>query len=180
MTTTEDHFVFFGFDRMYHIDTEQLRKRFIENSRRYHPDFHTGADAAGQEEALILSTRNNEAYKILVDPVARLRYILHLEGLLGDESKNETLPQDFLMDMMELNEEIEEAAGDASESTIQALNTRIDTLSAAQEAAVQASLQAYDNGFRGPADLNAMREFYLKKQYLLRVAENIARFAGPR
>ncbi len=180
MTTTGDYFDFFGFDRRYHIDTELLRKHFIGNSRRYHPDFHTGADPATQEEALILSTRNNEGYKILTDPLTRLRYILQLEGLLGDESKNEALPQDFLMDMMELNEEIEEAAGDTSESALLALNARINALSADQEMAVQSSLQAYDSGSREQAVLNAMCDFYLKKQYLLRVAENIARFAAPR
>jgi len=95
-------FSFFGLPVSLSIDLPSLRKVFLENSRRFHPDFHTLSSDEEQEKALEMSSLNNEAFKVLSDTDARIRYVLELKGLLGADSKEEKLPQDFLMEMMDI------------------------------------------------------------------------------
>ena len=52
------------------------------------------------------------------DPDLRMRYILELEGSLGEEGQNQ-IPQDFLMEMMEINEALMELEFDFEESAYQ-------------------------------------------------------------
>ena len=52
-----------------------------------------------------LSTVNNKAYQVLSDPQKRLHYILELKGVFK-EGENYLLPQTFLMEMMEVNEDL--------------------------------------------------------------------------
>lgn len=50
----------------------------------------------------------NRAYKTLLVPLARAEYLLQLNGVVVPED-NSALDAEFLMEMMEKNEEIEEA-----------------------------------------------------------------------
>lgn len=50
----------------------------------------------------------NRAYKTLLVPMTRAEYFLHLNGITIPED-NSALDAEFLMEMMEKNEEIEEA-----------------------------------------------------------------------
>lgn len=52
----------------------------------------------------------NRAYKKLAVPIMRAEYLLELEGIQLPED-NSALDAEFLMEMMERNEEIEEANG---------------------------------------------------------------------
>ena len=79
------YFEFYDRPISFRVDEAALRRTFLQNSRRYHPDFHTLADEAQQAEMLDRSTLNNEAFKTLSDPDRRIRYVLELKGLLGDE-----------------------------------------------------------------------------------------------
>ena len=58
-------------------------------------------------EILELSTLNNEAYKTLSDFDKRMKYILEIKAVLDEEGKNQ-IPQDFLMEMMDINEQLME------------------------------------------------------------------------
>ena len=98
----EDYFRHFGLERKYGIDTSELRKRYYAASRERHPDMHGASTDEDLGQAVAL---NNEAYKVLSDPHQRLLHILQAEGC-GDKV---TASPDaaFLMEMMELGEEIE-------------------------------------------------------------------------
>ncbi|MBL7775441.1 MAG: Fe-S protein assembly co-chaperone HscB, partial [Saprospiraceae bacterium] len=97
-----NYFEFFNIPVSFQVDQDALRRRFYENSKKYHPDFHTLANAAQQADMLEKSTLNNEAYQTLSDPDRRMRYVLQLNGLLQEEGQ-QTVPQDFLLDMMAIN-----------------------------------------------------------------------------
>src|SRR5216684_548234 len=84
-----DYFTVFGLPRKLAVDAPALQRRFYELSREHHPDFHHGADAVRQAEALAASALVNRAYRALRDPLARVEYLIALEearaeGLGGD------------------------------------------------------------------------------------------------
>lgn len=171
-----NYFEFFGLPVSFHVDTSALRRLFLEKSRQYHPDFHTLANAEEQNEALEWSTLNNEAYRTLLEPDRRMRYILQLKGLLGDEGAQPPMPQDFLMEMMDINESLMELEMDFDPARYAETLSAIEGLEKGMDAEIQPVLDRYSEPGR-ESDLQEVRDYYLKKRYLLRIRENLATFA---
>lgn len=101
----QDYFELMGLPRAFGLDGLALRKKYLELSRLFHPDFHTTAGAEAQREAEEKSAQLNLAWNTLREEQSRLEYLIRLEGI-GE--REEALPPDFLMEMMELNERMEE------------------------------------------------------------------------
>jgi len=112
-----NYFEFYEIPVSFGVDAEGLRKRFYALSKQYHPDFYTLESEEKQAEILQLSTLNNEAYKTLRDEDQRMKYVLALQGVLGEEGSNK-LPPAFLMEMMELNEGLMELDFDPDPSAV--------------------------------------------------------------
>jgi molecular chaperone HscB len=104
------------------IDLAALEKSFYALSRRLHPDRFASKSPAEQAAALAESSRLNDAYRTLKDPIARTEYLLELEGVeLEEQSKSATeaarasgtakkqiVPEDMLEEAFELNMQLEE------------------------------------------------------------------------
>ena len=105
-----DHFTRLGLPRRFSIDLQHLEREYLARSREFHPDFHTDASSIEQSQAERESAALNEAYVTLKDPLKRAEYLLQL---LGGPSASEMkeIPQAFLMEMLDLREEIETAKG---------------------------------------------------------------------
>jgi molecular chaperone HscB len=172
-----NHFEWLGQPVAFRLDESALRAAYYRKSKQYHPDFHTLADEAAQAEVLELSTRTNQAYATLSDPDARMRYVLELQGLLGDESERTALPNDFLMDMMEINEAIMDLEMDFDASTHERTLQQVQALENELLAQVQPTLDTWHAESGQPEELLPVRDFFLKKRYLLRVKENLSKFA---
>jgi molecular chaperone HscB len=172
-----NYFEFYKIPLSFSVDESFLRRSYLQNSKKYHPDFHTLSDSAQQDAMLELSTFNNEAFKTLGDPDRRIRYVLELKGLLGDESKLPALPPDFLMDMMDINESIMELEFDFDatryKQTLQTLEKKEQEL----EADLAPVLEQWTDTPEKQGGLEKIKEFYLKKRYLLRIRENLSKFA---
>lgn len=175
---TGNYFSFFGLPVSLSIDLPSLRKAFLENSRRFHPDFHTLSSVEEQEKALELSSLNNEAFKVLSDADARVRYVLELKGLVGSGSKDEKLPKDFLMEMMDLNEHIMDMQINPSEEALEKARKAVAALEKEIESGVAGLLQEWNESTGSTDDLNVVRDYFHKKRYLLRVKENLTTFAS--
>ncbi len=105
-----NYFEFMGIEPKYNIDEKELKQIYLNNSKAYHPDFHTSTDSESQNKMLNLSALNNLAYKVLSKSEKRLEYIFEINNYLssGDENLSKiTLSQDFLMEMMDFNDQIE-------------------------------------------------------------------------
>ena len=102
-----NYFEFFALPMGPKVDQAALKRKFYENSRRFHPDFFTLENEADQAEALEKSTYNNKAFQTLKDDDKRLKYLLELKGSLEEEGKNQ-VPQAFLLQVMEINEALME------------------------------------------------------------------------
>ena len=56
-----------------------------------------------------MTTRVNEAYRTLKNPVQRARYLLELNGVDVGSETNTAMPREFLVAQMELREKLEES-----------------------------------------------------------------------
>ena len=156
----------------------EIKSKFYELSRQYHPDRFAQAGGAELAEALRMAAINNEAYKTLRDCDATMAYILKLNGLLEDEEKY-ALPPAFLMEMMEINEAISEyeaepANEDARQMAVNALNEQLELWDDATELLVQ----RFEAGEKDKELLLQIKDQYFRKKYLLRIKERIDRFAA--
>jgi molecular chaperone HscB len=167
-----NYFEFYNLPISFELDEKQLRQLFLKKSKQYHPDFYTLESEEKQAEILELSTLNNEAYKLLKDPNKRLKYVLELKGLLGDPKTN-ALPQSFLMEMMEVNEQVMELQFDYDAAAHQQLQQDLEKAKTALKNTVQALLENYEDATAQDEDLLAIRDYYYKNQYLKRLEENI-------
>lgn len=102
-----NYFELYEFPVSFNLDAVLLKKKFYDLSKHYHPDFYANESEEKQLEILELSTQINKAYQVLADLQKRIEYVLTLNQLLSDEGKYQ-LPQDFLMEMMEVNEALME------------------------------------------------------------------------
>ncbi|MFN4256221.1 MAG: Fe-S protein assembly co-chaperone HscB [Saprospiraceae bacterium] len=171
-----NYFKFFNLPVAFQVDEAALKRAFLFNSKKFHPDFHTLADDAQQAEMLELSTLNNEAYKTLADPDRRMRHVLELKNLLADEGENK-LPQDFLMDMMDINEAIMELEFEPDPERLAQVKNEVQQLENQLFESVRPTLENWRDGAGDDAGLRAVRDFFFKKRYLLRVLENLSKFA---
>ena len=73
------------------LDMEDLKKRFYDRSRQWHPDRFSRASAAEQDHALEMTAVLNDAFRTLREPVARAEYFLKEQGL--DATRNEAPPE---------------------------------------------------------------------------------------
>jgi molecular chaperone HscB len=171
-----NYFDFYNIPVSFKVDAARLKQTFFANSKKYHPDFHTMASAEKQAEILELSTLNTQAYKILSNFDARMKYILDIKGILADEGKN-TIPQDFLMDMMDINEALMELEFDFDPEAHKKLLKDVQDIENQLLTEVQPLIENDEITEGGRGELELIKNFYLKKRYLLRIRENLSKFA---
>lgn len=102
----QNPFTIFGLAPAFHVDEQDLRKAFHRLQREWHPDFFV-ADPAKYAEALAQTAIINDAYKAIATFRARVESLLKMHNTGID--KGNVLPQDFLLEMMDLNDQIDEA-----------------------------------------------------------------------
>lgn len=172
-------FEFFDLPIAFTIDEKLLKQRFLQNSKQYHPDFYTLSDTTEQERVLQLSTLNNHAYKTLSDANSRIKYVLELNGLL-DEGERYALPPDFLMEMMDINEELMALKTNFDAQRHQQIEQQINSLAQQMQNQIAQLTQAYNSQQEDTQKLEVMLEIkkcYYKMRYLLRVKETCRTFA---
>ncbi|MFN0216972.1 MAG: iron-sulfur cluster co-chaperone HscB C-terminal domain-containing protein [Saprospiraceae bacterium] len=172
-----NYFEFYGLPVALSVDESAVRRVYLLNSKKYHPDFHTLADASEQARMLELSTLNNEAFKTLSDPDNRLRYVLEMKGLLGQDNESPSLPQDFLMGMMDINEALMELEFDFDTDRYNNTLQTVKSLEAELLTSVQFILSNWTALTGTESDLEKVRDYFFKKRYLLRIKENLSKFA---
>ena len=157
-------------------DLAEIRKKYHQLSFKFHPDFHSVGSAYTENEVLEKSTEINEAYQTLLDHDKLLSYILDLYNALPQEGQAK-VPQDFLLDMMDINESLMELELDFDPERYKQVLNALEMLEKELLAAIQPVLETYPNSPNPAADLRAVLEFFLKKRYLLRIRENLSKFA---
>lgn len=74
-----DHFSLLGLPCGMVLSYQVLEESFLEKQREFHPDrYH---DSFERQIAEAMSSRLNEAYRVLKDPIRRAEYLLQLLGV---------------------------------------------------------------------------------------------------
>ena len=151
-------------------DKQLLKQKFYELSRKYHPDFFTQETEVEQAQALELSSQVNKAYKTLLNQDETIRYVLMQKDMLEEEEKYQ-LPPDFLMEVMELNEQLQEAKMEEDEAKMAGVKQGIATMQDDIYRPVKNIIEAYDDTIITKEELQPVKEYYFKKKYLDRILE---------
>lgn len=171
-----NYFEFYGLSESFEPDAAQLKKKFYELSKKYHPDFYASESEEKQEEVLQLSTLNNKAFQVLSNPAKRTEYILREHQLLADGDKYPLAP-DFLMEMMELNEQVMDAEDLAA---INQIKVSVKEASAILDVEELQQTKDFSNKSIEEQDvaLKKILDIYYRRKYLLRIQESLNTFAA--
>src|SRR5213083_372920 len=107
--TSSSHFALFGLAEAFSLDLQMLEKAYRDIQSQVHPDRFAHAGDAERRASLQWTTRVNEAYRTLRDPLQRARHLLELRGVDVAFETNTAMPADFLVQQMALRESLEEA-----------------------------------------------------------------------
>lgn len=126
LSSVTSSFELFGLQPGFALDAEALEAAYREIQSRVHPDRFAHAGDAERRASLQWTTRVNEAYRTLKNPVSRASHLLALHGVDVAFETNTAMPADFLMEQMELREALEDATTAKDASALDALQRRID------------------------------------------------------
>jgi len=123
-----DYFALFEMPRKLWIDMSGLEQKFLQLSWKLHPDNFVNATEQERELSLKHSSELNDAYRTLRDPVARVEYLLAIEGARKEGQSKQQAPPELLEEVFELNESLDELReAKASGSDLAALKSRLES-----------------------------------------------------
>ena len=160
-SSSSDPFGLLGLAPGFDVDLAALERAFFERSKAAHPDRVAGSTAAERIAALSQSRALNDAYQLIKKPIPRAEYLLVQAGVtIGD---NERLDPTFLMEILELREELAgaRAAGDTAQ---------VAKLQAVMQARRGEALGALGPLF-GANDFAAIKERLILLRYINRYLE---------
>jgi molecular chaperone HscB len=112
-SSSNDAFELLGLPAKFDLDPQLIERAFFDRSKELHPDRFATAPAAERVVALSRSRALNDAYQTLKKPVPRAEYLLARAGVtIGD---NEQLDPTFLMEILELREQLAELRANPAE-----------------------------------------------------------------
>src|SRR6266567_3074705 len=103
-----DYFALFEMPRKLWIEMGALEQKFLQLSWKLHPDNFVNASEHERELSLRRSSELNDAYRVLRDPVARVEYLLGIEGARKEGEHKQQAPPELLEEVFELNESLDE------------------------------------------------------------------------
>ena len=162
----QNHFELFGLTPSYGLDKEVLEKAYREIQARVHPDRFAHAGDAERRASLQWTTRVNEAYRALKDPVQRGKHVLELHGVDVAFETNTQMPTDFLMQQLELREELEAATGRKDASRLDRLRSGLRSQKKGLDNDIAQAIDARK-------DYNAAAELVRKLMFLDRLDSEI-------
>ena len=122
-----DYFAMFEMPRKLWIEMGTLEQKFLQLSWKLHPDNFVNATAEEREISLKRSSELNDAYRTLREPVARVEYLLAIEGARKEGHTRQQAPPELLEEVFELNESLDELReAKASGGDTASLKQRLD------------------------------------------------------
>lgn len=160
-----NYFELFEFPEWPVVDKSILAKKYFELQKQNHPDYFTLGTEEERETSLERSAAINKAFQVFSNDQKTLEYYLVLTGTILPGEKY-TLPPEFLMEMMDVNEELAELD-----------NTQINARVGELEALFYKDVAPVFNQVAGTAllkeDLEKLREYYYKKKYVERILDRL-------
>ncbi len=187
-----DYFALFELPKKLWIEIAGLEKKFLQLSWKLHPDNFVNASDTERELSLKRSSELNDAYRVLRDPVARVEYLLSIEGARKEGEHKQQAPPELLEEVFELNESLDELreakaeGGDLAalkvrlanaEQTFQEQLTEVDAelfQAATQwDAAVDAEVSGAKNQPERDAIKKQLNELLNRRSYIRNLVTNV-------
>jgi len=185
-----DHFRFLGLPRKLWVAADELETRFHQLSWKLHPDNFVRATSEERELSLERSSQLNDAYRVLRDPVARVEYLLGIEGMRKEGATKQQAPPELLEEVFELNEwldELRSARGANQEGAeMAALRSRLEEAARGIEARLKdvdeqlmAAAKQWDatvdsgDAAAGRAALGRMNEILNRRSYIRNLVRGV-------
>ena len=157
-----------GLEPSLSVDADDLKKRFYQRSRQWHPDRFGRASAEDQAKALEMTAALNDAFRTLRDPVARAEYFLHESGM--DLSKKE-VPPELLEEVFELNMALEEVRGGDASARAQLESAELRFRTMLQE--IDASLTSLFERPQSQPMLEELRQTLNRRKYVTNLVRDV-------
>ncbi|XP_012234386.1 iron-sulfur cluster co-chaperone protein HscB [Linepithema humile] len=106
-----NYFDIIGVKKNYNVVNEEIHRKYKELQKMLHPDKFGNKSEKERQISENLSSLINKAYSTLANPLKRGLYMLQLKGISIPEGTTNLNPK-FLMEIMERNEEIDNAVDD--------------------------------------------------------------------
>jgi len=164
-----NHFELFDIPVSFFPDTTVVSKKYLMLQKKFHPDFFANASPDEQAEALAQSSMANKALLVLKDSALLIPYILEMNEVLS-VNENYQLPTSFLMEVMDLNEQVMEVSDDTQKA---ALRIQLKQLENEIFEPIKALLESYQVGITPKEALLQVKDYYFKKKYLDRIADEL-------
>jgi len=143
-----DYFAMFELPRKLWIEMSALEQKFLQLSWKLHPDNFVNSANEEREISLKRSSELNDAYRTLRDPVARVEYLLAIEGARKEGRNKQQAPPELLEEVFELNESLDELRdAKASGGETARLKHRLETA----EKSFEQKLTEVDSQLQGAA-----------------------------
>jgi len=123
--TSSNHFELFGLSPAFALDKELLEKAYRDIQSQVHPDRFARSGDAERRASLEQTTRVNEAYRTLRNPVQRAKHLLELHGVDVAFETNTQMPTDFLLEQLDLREELDRAKSKKDARLLDELRSRL-------------------------------------------------------
>ncbi len=175
-TLIMNYFELFGIQPSFKPDISKLKKKYYELSFRYHPDHQVNINDSDKDTNLEKSSILNKAYNTLKDKDKLFEYILQLHNCLPEEGKAH-IPQEFLMEMMDLNEELMEIELEPEIEKVKRITSQVKEIEEKLYHEIENIIHNYGNESLNKDSLDKLIDFYMKKKYLLRIKQNLLKFA---
>lgn len=170
-----NYFELYDLPMSFNPDQNLVKRKFYELSKKYHPDFYINSSVEQQEEVLEMSTLNNKAFQVLKSPQETLQYVLTITGTVV-EGENYTLPQHFLMEMMEVNETLMDLEFDPDPAKLAQLRNEVSIIEQSLTDQLNSLIKSYDEPTAAHQELLAqIKDVFYRNKYLLRIKERLAK-----
>jgi molecular chaperone HscB len=158
-----NYFELFEIPIQLQVDTTELKRKYFELSRKFHPDHNVNSqqDIALLEKSAML----NKAWTTFQSKEETLKYVLQLHNSITPEEKY-ALDNSFLMEIMELKETQMEAAMEEDVEKLQTIKQSFERINVALDAQLDYCNTHF--AINGITDhlLNTLKDIYYKRKYL--------------
>ena len=163
----KNYFELFGIPVSFELDTSSLTERYRDLQRSVHPDRFVNATDRERRLSMQQASLVNEAHRALKDPLQRARYMLSLHGIDIHDESNTVMDGMFLMEQMELREELDAISG--KDDPLSALAEFVSSI----ELRITERVQKIRNLFSDVTDenLQQVHGLSLQLQFLYRLRE---------
>ena len=183
-----DYFALFEMPRQLWMEMAALEQQFLQLSWKLHPDNFVNATEQERELSLKRSSELNDAYRTLRDPIARVEYLLAIEGQRKEGEKKQQAPPELLEEVFELNESLDELReAKASGENLAGRKARLESAEKNFQAKLgevdgelQATAREWDAALQGDAAtrkkiMAKLNELLNRRSYIRNLVTNVAK-----